>query len=137
MTVRLRHHHVLCSLGFEGKGYDSAFIANMANIVFGQLMAPGGENSQVHITLEADSFCAPCPHRIGLGCASQHDIARLDAAHSQALDLRAGDTLSWGECVERVRARITPDDLDDICEGCQWLPLGMCKTAVAELLAQT
>lgn len=135
MFVKLRPHHVLCSLGFVGKGYSDAFRANMGHIVNGQLRGPNGQDVKVVITGAADSICAPCPRRIGLGCESQAKIDRLDRDHATALGIAPGDTLSWGACVEKVRTRVAPEDLDTICAGCRWLPLGACKSAVAALRA--
>lgn len=133
MNVRLRPHHVLCSLGFAGKGYNDAFLANMAHIVTGQFRGPNGSDVQVVITGSADSICAPCPRRVGLGCEVQEAVDRLDRDHAAALAIAPGDTLTWGECVDKARTRVAPDDLDTLCAGCQWLPLGLCKAAVAAL----
>ncbi|MGB3406951.1 MAG: DUF1284 domain-containing protein [Jannaschia sp.] len=134
MPVRLRPHHVLCSIGFEGSGYNDAFTANMGNIVYGQLRAIDGPDVTVRIANEADSICAPCPLRLGTGCASQALIDALDDRHGKALGLAAGDQLRWADCVQRVVARIEPDDLDTLCAGCDWLEQGMCKRALATLL---
>ncbi|WP_255576344.1 MULTISPECIES: DUF1284 domain-containing protein [Jannaschia] len=133
MTIRLRPHHVLCSIGFEGKGYSGPFIANMGHIVDGRLRAPGGEDIPILITSDADAICAPCPKRRGLGCEAGDRIAVLDGRHAAQLGLVPGETLSWGDCLDRVRARVTPQDLDRICAGCSWLDQGMCKTALARL----
>lgn len=134
MTLRLRPHHVLCAIGFDGVGYDNAFTANLGNITRGQLRARGGTEIQVLITGHADAICAPCPRRVGLGCEAQARIDRIDAAHLAMLGLKVGARLSWGECLEVTRARIVPDDLDRICEGCPWLPLGTCKANLAALI---
>ncbi|CTQ34212.1 hypothetical protein JAN5088_03005 [Jannaschia rubra] len=134
MTLRLRPHHVLCSVGFEGVGYDDAFTANMSNLVRGQLRAPGGQDMNILISGHADAICAPCPKRRGLGCASQDRIDRFDADHAELLDLAPGQLLTWGECLEKVRENVVPDDLDRICRDCPWLPGGMCKAAVARLI---
>ncbi|CUH40355.1 hypothetical protein JSE7799_03087 [Jannaschia seosinensis] len=131
MTLRMRPHHVLCSIGFEGEGYDDAFIANMGNLVYGTLRAPGGRETPIEITGEADAICAPCPSRRGLGCEKDPQIQELDAAHADILGIAVGDTLSWGECLERVRDRVVPKDLARICAGCMWLPMGMCERKVA------
>jgi hypothetical protein len=133
MTLRLRPHHVLCSIGFEGKGYDDAFTANMARIVLGQLRAPGGAEQPVLVTGDADAICAPCPKRRGLGCEAQAQIDALDARHGAALDLAPGDRLSWGECLERARTRVAPEELATLCAGCNWLPMGMCAEALRAL----
>lgn len=133
MTLRLRRHHVLCCVGFRGEGYDDAFRANMSRIVFQQLRVPDGPEQEILITGDADAICAPCPHRIGFGCAEQAKIDRLDEDHGAALGLNAGDKLRWGDCLDRVRTHIAPDDLDEICAGCVWLPMGICKMAVSQL----
>ncbi len=135
MTLRLRRHHVLCCVGFRGEGYDDAFRANMSRLVYQQLRTPEGPDQEILITGNADAICAPCPHRVGLGCAEQAKIDRLDNDHGAALGIAAGDKLTWGECLDLVRQKIAPEDLDTICTGCVWLPMGLCKTAVARLKA--
>ncbi|WP_341861064.1 DUF1284 domain-containing protein [Gymnodinialimonas sp. 57CJ19] len=131
--LRLRPHHILCSLGFEGHGYSDTFTANMEAIVVGRLRAALGDATMVEITATADAICAPCPRKRGQGCEAQFEIDTLDTAHGAALGVSAGERLTWGEAQDRVRARIKPDDLDVICAGCRWLDLGLCKSAVARL----
>jgi len=133
--LRLRPHHVLCATGFAGRGYSDAFTANMAAIVDARLRARGGDAVAIEITDSSDPICAPCPHRRGAGCTRQAKIDALDARHAAALGLAPGDVLTWGAAQERIAARVAPDDLDRLCAGCQWLPLGLCKAAVARLRA--
>jgi hypothetical protein len=131
--VRLRPHHVLCALGFEGRGYSDGFTANMAAIVDGRLRAPGGGATEIVITAAADAICAPCPKRRGAGCVEQPKIDALDARHGAALGLAPGDRLTWAEALDRVRARVRPGDLARLCAGCSWLAGGMCEDALARL----
>ncbi len=137
MSLSLKPHHILCSIGFVGDGENDVFTANMANIVNGQLRAPEGEDVRILIARRADAFCAPCPLREGLGCQRQDEVDRLDAAHAEALGVTPGQVLSWGECLDKVRANVQPDDLDTICAGCVWLPTGACKANLAQLLARS
>lgn len=132
--ITFRRHHFLCALGFEGKGYSDVFTANMAQIV-GDLRAPGGDDTLIEVSAAADHICAPCPLRRGTGCESQSKIDALDSAHGAALGVAPSDVVTWGEAQARIVDRIEPDDLDRICAGCKWLPMGMCKSAVAELRA--
>jgi hypothetical protein len=106
----------------------------MSYIVDGQLRGPEGREVVVRISSEADTLCAPCPHRRGLGCEYQGKIVDLDRRHAEALDLEAGQILTWGDCLDRVVDRVTPPDLDVICAGCRWLDLGLCKQGLANLL---
>lgn len=114
-------------------GYGETLVANMTRLVREELRAPGGEDLRVRITASADVVCASCPYRVGQGCQMQERIDRTDADHAAALDVAPGQVLRWRDCLDRVRLRIEPDDLDTICRGCPWLPLGMCKNAVARL----
>ncbi len=123
----------MCSIGFIGAGYDDAFIANMSHIVRGQLRAVGGRDITVRISTRADSICAPCPSRIGQGCEHQAQVDALDGRHAAHLGLTDGDLLTWGDCLDRVRDRTLPDDLDTLCAGCGWLEMGACKAAVGRL----
>ncbi|WP_111734632.1 DUF1284 domain-containing protein [Roseovarius amoyensis] len=131
--VRYRPHHLLCSLGFQGKGYSSAFVTNMAAIVDDRLRAPGGNDVVIEITGETDDICAPCPRRRGTLCEVQPHIAALDARHARALGLFAGARLTWGEAKRRIQKRVPPGGLQHLCAGCQWLELGVCERAVAAL----
>ncbi|MEM7644473.1 MAG: DUF1284 domain-containing protein [Pseudomonadota bacterium] len=133
MAIRLRPHHVLCSIGFEGHGYDAPFTANMVRLVMGILRAPSGLDEEILITKQADAICAPCPNRVGLGCEFHSKISMLDENHAKALDLSAGLQLTWGDALERVKQRVEPDDLDHLCAGCRWLESGMCKKALSQL----
>ena len=140
-TIRLRTRHILCAHGLRASddiaamGYGEALVANMARLVHEQLRGPNGANVRIRLTDSADAVCASCPFRVGTGCLMQDRADRTDAAHAEALGVRAGETIRWGACVDRIRERVRPDDLDTICQGCPWLPLGMCKAAVASLRA--
>lgn len=133
MTLRLRPHHLLCALGYQGKGYSDAFTANMTRLVAEGLHAPGGDTLEIELIAGADSLCTPCPHRRGAGCAKEASISALDARHGAALELHAGDILTWGDAKERIKNRLSPSDLDHLCAGCSWLPMGMCRDALTAL----
>lgn len=133
--IRYRPHHLLCSLGFQGKGYSPAFTANMGRIVDGRLRAAGGEAVVIEIARQADDLCAPCPRRRGRLCAAQARVAALDARHARALGLVAGLRITWGAARARMRRRLPPGALARLCAGCAWLGLGVCEAALAELHA--
>ncbi len=128
-----RPHHFLCALGFAGAGYSDAFTANMTRIVRDGLRAPGGDETVIEVAGAADDICAPCPKRRGALCVSQEKIAALDARHAAALGLRAGARLTWGEAQDLIRRAVAPGDLGKLCDGCQWLELGLCEAALARL----
>jgi hypothetical protein len=131
-SVTFRPHHFLCALGFQGKGYSDAFTTNMAGIV-AQLRAPGGGEVEITVRYHADSICAPCPHKRGLSCEKADKITGLDTRHACALSLVDGQSVTWAAAQARILAKVPPGSLAQLCEGCQWLELGLCAAALSEL----
>lgn len=131
--LRFRPHHFLCSLGYAGKGYSASFTANMTAIVQGQLRATNGKEMMILVVGAVDDICTPCPKRRGISCENQNKISGLDLRHATALGLKIGEQISWGQALQLIKARVKPDDLDNICKGCQWLEYGMCKQALGQL----
>ena len=130
--IAFRPHHFLCALGYQGKGYSEAFTDNMTEIVCARLRGPDGDSTTLEVTRVSDAICAPCPKRRGTGCAENQKIATLDTAHAEALNLRPGDTLTWGDAKKRMAH--LPDDIHDrICTGCQWKDFGLCRDALLDL----
>ena len=37
MSIVLRPHHLLCTQGYSGKGYDNDFVAHMTDVVHQQI----------------------------------------------------------------------------------------------------
>ena len=52
-AVLLRPHHVMCAIGWTGRGYSEAFSANMDAVVAGRLRAD--PSTPVTFTAMADS----------------------------------------------------------------------------------
>ncbi len=133
--VTFRPHHFLCALGFQGKGYSDDFTANMVAIVMDRLRVPGGDDVVIETTGHTDDICGPCPKRRGRLCTNQPAIAKLDRAHAAALKLKPFERLTWGDAQERILDNVPPGSLSTLCEGCQWLELGLCEDALARLHA--
>ena len=124
--MRIRGHNLLCIQGFVGKGYSPEFIANMTRVIES---LPG---TAVTVVDDPDVLCNACPNLLPSGCelhgpGTEAGILLQDRVVMARLGIEAGETLSWEEILERVHARVAPDDLDEICGNCPWLPLGHCK----------
>lgn len=133
-SITFRPHHFLCSLGYQGKGYDDDFTANMDHVVSHGLHGNDGDDTVITVTHQADVICGPCPHRRGTGCASQEKIDGLDRRHAHALHLKSGDVLTWGAAKQKIARFVNKGDLSTLCQGCQWLDLGLCEDALARLI---
>lgn len=126
--MKLRAHHLICILGFKGLGYSQEYVDNMTKIV-GQLRS--SPESLVEIASKPDDICAPCPFLGEKGCQergpeSEELVRNRDLAVMERLNIVAGDKIAWAEVKERIRSSISPEDLADICQDCQWLAQGYC-----------
>lgn len=131
--MRIRAHNLLCIQGFVGKGYSPEFVANMERIV-GALR----EDTPVTVADEPDALCRECPNLAADGCAlhgpgTERGIRAQDRDVLRRLGLQAGATVVWGEILRRIRAHVSPDDLEAICGNCPWLPLGHCRAGLERL----
>jgi len=133
--LRLRAHNLLCIQGFVGKGYSPEFVANMRATVEAL-----GDATSVTVVDGPDRLCEACPNLAASGCAlhgegTEAAIVGQDRDVLRRLGLTAGDVVPWGEILARIRAAVEPEDLDEICGTCPWLPLGHCKEGLARLRA--
>lgn len=128
--MRIRAHNLLCIQGFVGKGYSPEFVANMTRVVES---LPG---SDVTVLDTPDVLCDACPNLAASGCTlhgegTEQGIVHQDRDVMTRLGMRTGETYAWSEIMTRIRDRIVPDDLDEICGTCPWLSLGHCKAGLA------
>lgn len=129
--ISLRSHHFLCLLGFQGKGYSPKFVRNFQK-VFDHTQK--SEDISFQVVQGADRICAPCPNRRSRGCTQEEKIQQLDRNHSEALELKEGEVLSWKDAKKRIASRLTLQRFHQICSGCEWKKLGYCETALKKLL---
>lgn len=131
--MRIRAHSLLCIQGFVGEGYSPEFIENMWRVV--ESLDPDVE---VTVLAEPDVLCSACPNLADTGCTlsgpgAEADMERQDRDVLRRLGIRAGETLRWGEILERIRRTVDPAHLDSICGACPWLSLGHCKQGLDRL----
>jgi len=131
--MKLRAHHLICILGFRGLGYSREYVDNMTRIV--DQLQP---STSIEVLSKPDDICAPCPFLGEKGCQERgpesESVARdRDLAVMKRLNIVAGDRITWAEVRERLRRSISPGDLMDICQDCQWLPQGYCVEGLKRL----
>ena len=126
--MRLRAHHLLCLLGYRGLGYSPEFVANMDGIAERLRSSP---ETLIEIVCQPDDICSCCPFFGEKGCeyegpSSEKNRRGQDKAVIERLNIKAGDKLNWLEVRGMIRRAISLQDLEKICQDCQWLPLGYC-----------
>jgi soluble lytic murein transglycosylase-like protein len=137
MTLEFRPHHFLCTVGFEGKGYSDEFVREFQAIADRLRREPDGDSVKIRVVPQTDSICGPCPNRRETKCTSEDKIQALDRNHAAVLGLKPGDELTWGEAKRLLARKMTPAAFDSACEPCGWKPLGICRTALMKLQAET
>ena len=134
--VIIRGHTLLCLQGFRGEGYSPDFVANMRAIH--EELAQHPERS-VQVVDGPDAVCGACPHHQAVtGCTlsgddSETEMHRQDEDVLGRLGLQSGMKLTWAEVLQRIRERVSGDDLPAICGQCRWLPLGYCREGIERL----
>lgn len=142
--ITLRPHHIMCTIGFKGKGYSAAFVENYKQIKEALEKEPLA-TIQIH-TDSSDHICSACPNQISLPakakkhvfqtrCSKEAFISLLDKRHAHALSLSEGET-SWKACLEKAK-KVTPEQLKKLCRGCMWLNFGICEQSLRALRENT
>jgi len=133
--LSVRGHHLLCILGFRGRGYDQRFVQNMSRLV-----ATIRENPHVIVVVgdHCDDICSACPYRAD-GCCrkkphAEEALRKGDRAVLTRLALGPGDRREAGELYGCLAAHFGPADLErGPCVDCEWRELGFCKDGLEAL----
>ena len=123
----LRPHHLLCTQGYSGKGYSSEFVENMNQIT---RKLRSREPVKVRLTCPTDDLCAKCPNMLGTDLCSTNDkVKRFDRKVMEYFHLEEKEYI-YQELVEKIREKMTPQMLSDICDGCSWYPVSACREKI-------
>ncbi len=112
MTIKLRGHHALCLLRFEGKGYSDSFVENMSKIQ--------KNLDQIQWIDTCDCICQACPHRKGKQCIYEK-VNTYDEKVMKEMGFEKNQTVQW----KKIKPLLEKLDLSKICSDCQWYSI--CK----------
>lgn len=129
MTIQLRGHHLLCLMGYRGKGYSDGFCANMTAVYETLRTKP---DTRIELIEGPDDICAAFPADQPSHCGNE-TVYKKDSDIAAKLGYRTGDLFRWEEACERVAASVEPDDIGVLCRDCRWQPLGLCREGVAHM----
>ncbi|MBJ6364046.1 DUF1284 domain-containing protein [Paenibacillus sp. GCM10012307] len=128
MAVLLRGHHVLCLLGYRGKGYSDDFCTNMTAIYETLRTKP---DTVIEIIEGPDDICRAFPPDQPHHCRNQ-SVYQKDNEILQAVGIEQGRIMTWAEVVQAA-SRVEPDDIRTLCSNCEWEPLGLCREGVRHI----
>ena len=122
--IRLRPHHLLCTQGYSGKGYDEKFVLNMTLITDRMRTDP---DLKVQIVFSTDDICRFCPRKRGEGiCADDEKVLVFDKGTTDLLDLEE-KTYEYQELISKVHEKMTHEKMKEICGICEWYHMSACE----------
>jgi len=135
--LAIRAHHLLCVLGFRGKGYSREFVENMGEVV--QRLQSHPED---YIVIEdcPDDICQACPHNTDEGCTraegGEAGVRDRDHALLQRLGLAPKTEIAVASVYDGIKKHVTRDFMHrHVCRACEWEALGHCREGLDELRA--
>ncbi|MDR0325336.1 MAG: DUF1284 domain-containing protein [Oscillospiraceae bacterium] len=126
--MRLRPHHLLCTQGYSGKGYNSEFVVNMTAITD---LLRSGERVTVDIVFSTDDICGKCPNFVKEGVCKDNDkVNRFDKKVMAYFGIEERRYI-YNDIIHDINSQMTPSMMDDICSECSWYPVSACKEKIA------
>lgn len=127
--MKLRPHHLLCTQGYSGKGYNDMFVNNMNEKV---AILRNSNSVEVEIVFGADDLCKCCPHQIDKRiCMTQKKVQAIDSKVVEYFSLKEGKYI-YGELIREINRQMTEQKMEDICGKCNWYPISACKNKILE-----
>ena len=118
MKIKLRGHHLLCLLGFQGYGYSEEFVLNMTRI--NELRK--SEDCIISLTDEADDICSSCPNLKDNMCENKKQneiIVKMDDEILSHFNLEK--EYNSLELFKEVSMKFnTLKSVENVCNNCKW-----------------
>lgn len=120
----LRPHHLLCTQGYSGKGYNDEFVENMNFVVDKLRNVPG---TKVNLVCNTDVLCSKCVNKLDENqCLTQDKVAEFDRKTLEVFGLEETEYV-YSEVVEHIKSIATEEKLDYICGNCSWHEVSACR----------
>jgi len=130
MLFRLRPHHLICNLCFQGKGYNATFIENFQKIH----QALGNELHQIKITKGVDDICQCCPKKQKDHCQDEAKVAKLDRIYLEILQLQYAETITLAQAKNKIKKMLSLQAFHNACAECSWKTAGICEKVIRDLV---
>ncbi len=120
--MKIRAHHLLCLLGFQGLGYSPEFISRMTET---KKALEEGKEFTVEVVDGCDDICLSCPYfsegECRKGKLSARRTRRMDKKVIKTLGLRRNQALLSTEIIPLIQEKIGQfPTLVRICGRCGW-----------------
>lgn len=132
-VIRLRPHHLLCLVAFQGEGYSPEFVEKTRDLQRA-LLADGGV---IELVRGPDDLCDGCPEMKDecVSLSPDSGVDRLDRASSSLLGVSPGRHRA-AELLRSMKKTFTPERGYKVCAECSWLPRMDCPRVIAARLRE-
>jgi len=125
--LRLRPHHLLCTQGYSGKGYDDDFVENMTAIT---TYLRNNASAVVEVVFSTDDICDKCPRLVGDSlCESNDKVMNFDKKVSSYFSIEEKSYV-YQDIIREINSKMTLSIMDDICGDCEWYHISACKKSI-------
>lgn len=117
MTLRLRPHHLLCTLGYVGNGYSENFIKNMDYIT-----SELNSNTPllIQLSINTDDICICCPKKIDENaCIENSSVLEYDKRVLEVFGINE-QVYEYSYLLSKIKSISTENNLYYICGDCSW-----------------
>lgn len=128
---RLRGHHLLCLLGYQGMGYSAEYAENMTR--FHQTLR-SQPDTEILLVFGPDDLCDKFPHDQPSHC-NESNVHQRDSAILNQLGVKIGQVWKWSTLERTISENVVPEDIPRFCSTCPWLSYGVCEKGVDRIKA--
>jgi hypothetical protein len=120
--MKIRGHHLLCLLGFQGLGYNPEFIRRMEEV---RTALEKGPIFPIKVVAEGDDICSVCSYyqagKCRKGKFSAKRTEESDRKIIKALGLKKDQVIESSRVISLIREKLgTFSELVKICGKCDW-----------------
>lgn len=125
--MKLRLHHLMCTQGYSGKGYNEEFIQNMDNVTY-ELRT--NKDCVIELVFSTDDICKDCLSMMGVNlCETNEKVKSIDEKVIKYFNLEEKE-YNYNDIVNYIKSNITPNMMDDICGKCNWYKMSKSKKVI-------
>ena len=118
MKLTLRGHHLLCLKGFQGYGYDEAFVENMSDINLKRKL----KTTTITLTDKKDDICSACPNLKDNLCKNKMNnekIVKMDKAVLKHFETsKCYNSIELFDKIDEIYN--SKESVSKICFECMW-----------------
>lgn len=127
--IKLRAHHLICNLCFQGNGYNDEFVNNFFQIH--NIIKFHQDDKIIKIISSLDEVCQKCPQQNNKHCFQTAKVSDMDAFYLEKLKFHENDIVSYQLVIDHIKRYLTIEDFHQGCRLCAWKEMGICEEVLS------